>query len=102
MNLRKITAVGAIMGLLLVGGCGKWKEKYQACNAELENLEALFDGSQQALQACEADKNQLAQMLDAERNKAQREQGDLEREGGVYDAARGTMRRAGVGWWLPR
>lgn len=91
MNLRKCTAVLGIMGLLLFGGCGKWKEKYNACNAELENLEALFDGSQQALQSCESEKNQLAQMLDAERNKATREATALEREGGVYDSARGTI-----------
>lgn len=91
MVLRKTIAVMGILGLLLVGGCGKWKEKYEACNAELENLEALFDGSQQALQACEADKNQLAMMLDAERNKAARQESDLEKEGGVYDAARGTI-----------
>jgi len=91
MNLRKITVVITIMGLVLLGGCGKWKEKYDACNAELENLEALFDGSQQALQVCEADKNQLAQMLDAERNTTRREQTELERAGGVYDAARGTI-----------
>ena len=36
MNLRKITVVITIMGLVLLGGCGKWKEKYDACNAELD------------------------------------------------------------------
>ena len=91
MSLRKITVVTTVMGLIFLGGCGKWKEKYDACNAELENLEALFDGAQQALQICEVDKSQLAQMLDAERSTAQREQSELERAGGVYDAARGTI-----------
>ena len=91
MSLRKITVIVAILGLVFLGGCGKWRAKYEACNAELENLDVLLEGSQQDLQVCQADKNRLAQMLDAERNKDRRKRTELERAGGVYDAARGTI-----------
>ncbi len=92
MKLRKIILVIGISAFAMLPGCGEWEEKYKACRAELDNLEALFNGSQQALQDCEAAKMRLSQLLESERNKpAQRQQTSLEKAGGVYDASRGTI-----------
>ena len=48
MRQMKLVLV-SVLCLFVVSGCGKWREKYQACNAENENLRALFDGCQQEL-----------------------------------------------------
>ena len=96
MRKRIIAIPMALITLLLVGGCGSWQQKYQTCSAELQNLEALFNGAQQSLQQCQAERDDYSQKWQAavrslESKSAQRSPGALEREGGVYDAARGTI-----------
>ena len=87
----------ALVTLLLVGGCGSWHQKYETCNAELKNLEALFNGAQQSLQQCQTERDDYSQKWQTalralESSKTtERSPGALEREGGVYDAARGTI-----------
>lgn len=70
MQLMRVAVIIGLASLMLVGsGCENWKGKYQACNAEMENLQALFEGSQQALQDCSADRNAIAQQLRSCQNK---------------------------------
>ena len=63
MRQMKLVVVSALC-LFIVSGCGKWREKYEACNAENENLRALFDGCQGELAQCQADKSNLMRMLE--------------------------------------
>jgi chemotaxis protein MotB len=51
----------------ITGGCQNWKQKYEICNAEMENLQALFDGSQDALQQCNLEKQQMIDQLNLTR-----------------------------------
>ncbi len=52
------------MMLLAAGtGCQNWQKKYETCNTEYENLQALFDAAQQSLSQCEAERDQYAQQL---------------------------------------
>jgi len=95
--MRKITwmvVIGLTGVLLLAGtGCQPWEKKYKACNAELENLQALFDSANESSQQCSAELARLNQQLQAEHGKAEPRQGesDLEKEGGKYDPSRGTI-----------
>jgi len=99
MRWEKMLLVMGLIGLMALGsGCQPWQKKYQSCNAELENLKALFDSAQQSLDECKAGQNQLSsQLADAQRNlaserqKPERQASTLEKEGGVYDASRGTI-----------
>ncbi|MBN1765051.1 MAG: OmpA family protein [Sedimentisphaerales bacterium] len=100
MQRIKMTVVaGMILGVGLLGGCQPWKEKYLACNADLENLQALFDSAHSTTQQCDAEKSQLRQQiqalqrdLNAALNRTQpRDKDPLENMGGVYDPARGTI-----------
>jgi len=91
-----VTAMGA--GLMLAGGCQPWQKKYQTCQAELDNLQALFEGSQGSLQQCTAERDRLAQQLagsqqqlQSERTKPKTLETGLEGEGGVYDPSKGTI-----------
>ena len=61
MKIIVVLAMGA--GLLLAGGCQPWKKKYQTCQAELDNLQALFEGSQESLQQCTSERDRLAGQL---------------------------------------
>lgn len=88
----------AVVTLCFVAGCENWQQKYEACNAEYENLQALFDGAQQSLSECQVNNANLERQLIAERNKAreaaqaaQRQPGGLERMGAQVDAQRGTI-----------
>jgi len=62
--------VGGLV-LLMVGGCGNWKQKYDLCNSELENAEGLlamlgderdrlqsqFDQANMSLVACQSEQH---------------------------------------------
>ena len=77
------------LSIMVLSGCTNWKKKYQTCNAELENLKALFDRTSAALSNCERDKMGLQQQL-AAKPKVQ-PKSELEQMGGKYDAAKGTI-----------
>ena len=100
MQQKKLVMVaGMVMAIVVLGGCQPWQKKYEACNAELENLQALFDGGQDTARQCEDERIRLAQQIQslqqdlaAARTQAtSREKSDLEKEGGVYDPTRGTI-----------
>ena len=89
---------GTLLVLTIGCGCQNWHKKYEACNAKLENCEALFDGAQEQTQQCESAKAQLTQQIQALQEQLAQAQtkeahkvSDLEKEGGVYDPARGTI-----------
>ncbi|MCK5269550.1 MAG: OmpA family protein [Sedimentisphaerales bacterium] len=100
MQQKKLVMVaGMIAAIVVLGGCQPWQKKYEACNAELENLQALFDGGQDTVRQCEDERIRLAQQvqslqqdLAAARTQAtSRKKSGLEQVGGVYDAAKGTI-----------
>jgi flagellar motor protein MotB len=86
MRQMKLVLV-SVLCLFVVSGCGKWREKYQACNAENENLRALFDGCQQELAQCQSDKNNLMRMMQDQSAAPEPSQTP---PGWETDAARGT------------
>ena len=97
-SMKTIVTVVLVAAVVLLGGCQPWRQKYMACNADLENLRALFDNAQNAVQQCENEKGRLSQQvqmvmqeLQTERSKPIREVGELEKEGGVYDPLSGTV-----------
>lgn len=62
----------ALTALIPLSGCCKTLEnKYQACMAENENLQALFDATQQSMAECNSQKESLQQQLNAARNDLQ-------------------------------
>lgn len=63
-NMVKMTVVVGMIGVLLLGtGCQPWEQKYAVCQANLENLEALFDRCQEELSQQDASKEALNNML---------------------------------------
>ena len=100
MQQKKLVMVaGMIVAIVVLGGCQPWQKKYEACNAELENLQALFDGAQDTTGQCESERARLAQQVQslqqdlaaAQTQATSRGKTGLEKEGGVYDAAKGTI-----------
>lgn len=106
--MKTTCGVGLVLSLLLAGGCQPWEQKYRACNAELENLKAIFDSMKESADECSMEKQQLNQELSAWKaryNECQNElqaaqagpapvdqgAGGLGTEGGVYDPTRGTI-----------
>ncbi len=89
-RIRMIVAAGLVVGIGLAGGCQPWKQKYQTCNADLENLKGLFDGAQGSLAQCEAEKSQL-EMANKQLQDEGRKKGGLEEMGGKYDPASGKI-----------
>lgn len=79
-----------VTSILLTGGCTDWKKKYQLCNAELENLQAIIDRTGQALGDCEARSDELARQLNLASQPKPQPKSELESMGTV-DAARGTI-----------
>lgn len=98
-SMTWMVLIGLVVVLLSGAGCQPWKEKYQACNAQLENLQALFDSAHETSQRCDETISQLQTQLQlcnrdlqAEINKpVVRQKTGLEKEGGVYDPTRGTI-----------
>lgn len=92
-RIRMIVVAGLVVGIGLAGGCQPWKQKYQTCNADLENLKGLFDGAQGSLAQCEAEKSQLEMELQKRQSSQTegRQKGGLEELGGKYDPASGTI-----------
>jgi len=93
-----LLSIGVIGVLLVSVGCQPWKDKYEACNLELQNLEGRFEGAVQAAQDCEAKRDELMRQLKATeddlasaRTSSKRSKTNLEKEGGVYDPGRGTI-----------
>jgi chemotaxis protein MotB len=64
-RMKMMVVVGLAGMLMMAGGCQNWQKKYETCHSEQENLQALFDQSQQSLQQCNAEKDQLSQQLTA-------------------------------------
>jgi chemotaxis protein MotB len=99
MKTLKITVVLVMAaGLLLSSGCQPWQKKYETCQAEYDNLQALFEGSQESLQQCTSDRDMLNRQLAScqddlrvAREKPKTMETGLEGEGGVYDPSRGTV-----------
>ncbi len=92
--MRQVQVLLSVGLLAMVTGCDNWQQKYQACNAEYENLQALFDGAQQSLNDCQMEKANLERQLIAERNRQQEQQhkpGGLEEMGAKRDELRGTI-----------
>ncbi|MBN2209766.1 MAG: OmpA family protein [Sedimentisphaerales bacterium] len=102
MNRRTgMLLAGVVIMLLAVGtGCQNWQKKYETCNAEYQNLQALFDAAQQSLSQCESERDQYAQQLgmtqrdlaEARKSRATPQPtGDFPGEDVRYDAAKGTI-----------
>ncbi len=87
---RLALALVLVSTILLTGGCTDWKKKYQNCNAELENLQALLDRTGQALSDCEARSSELNRQLNIANQPKAQPKSELEAMGKV-DAARGTI-----------
>lgn len=85
------------MGFLLVGaGCQDWQKKYKTCQAELDNLQSLFDNAQQSLQQCEAERNRLveerSQAAPAAKSRPKVNKDDMfPGEKAKWDEAKGTI-----------
>ena len=95
-KIKMMVTAGVLVSMALLGGCVPWKQKYETCNANLENLQALFDSAQERVQQCESEKSRLnsqylAAMEKLKESQAQRKAGGLEREGGQYDPVHGTV-----------
>jgi len=69
---RMITSLAALaLVMVVLGGCQDWKKKHEACQTELENLKALFEGTHDSLTQCQQEREQYAQQLtDAQRSLA--------------------------------
>lgn len=99
MKKMKITlAMVMVAGLLLSGGCQPWQKKYETCQAEYDNLQALFEGSQESLQQCTSDRGLLSQQLASCQNdlrvakdRPKTTETGFEGVGGIYDPSRGTV-----------
>ena len=89
----------AVTVVLVAGtGCQPWKEKYQTCVQEKENLEGLFESCQTSLDQCNAERDTLSgqvgslqQALQQQRQQQPQVRSGLEREGGVWDREKGTI-----------
>ncbi len=96
---RMISCLWICAMVVLVGfSTGCYKQQYDACKAELENCQALFDGANQSQQQCDSERQRLEQELQralrdlqTERAKPERQPGGLEKMGGTYDEAKGTI-----------
>lgn len=97
----KTMVVGIIAGLLLTGGCQPWEKKYAVCNANLENLQGLFELCQDELAGRDATEEQLSLQLAAMQNALKNSQTQLKQketfdpgfagENASFDAQRGTV-----------
>ena len=102
MQRRILITVTAMLAIVwLTSGCQNWKKRYDICNAEMENLQALFDGSQDSLQQCNMEKQQMLDQLGATRQQIQDMQSQLAQrkdydlgfgsEKAKWDPAKGTI-----------
>jgi len=62
-SIRFFMAMVMLTMLLTGTGCQHWRQKYQNCAAEKENLEALFESAQRSLEECSAARIQMGQQL---------------------------------------
>ncbi len=101
-KINLLLALAVLCAVVISGGCQPWEKKYRTCEQEKENLEGLFESSQQSLQQCDGERSRLAQQIailtqqlrDAQAQSAQTAkpvETGLEAEGGVYDPAKGTI-----------
>ncbi|MBN2063650.1 MAG: OmpA family protein [Sedimentisphaerales bacterium] len=77
--------------IILTTGCTDWQKKYNNCNAELENLQALLDRTSQALSDCEDSSAELSRQLSAVNQPAKPEAKSELETMGTYDSAKGTI-----------
>ncbi|MBN2377709.1 MAG: OmpA family protein [Sedimentisphaerales bacterium] len=99
-KINLLLALAVLCAVVISGGCQPWEKKYNTCVQEKENLEGLFESSQQSLQQCDAERARLAQQIaslnqqlrDAQASQASKPvETGLEAEGGVYDPSKGTI-----------
>ena len=92
-----VLVVSALAVLVVCGGgCQKWKEKYEMCTMDLEDMQASFDASQESLQQCNSSRDQLASQLASCKQQLTQEQTrptdpTIAGEDAKWDAARGTL-----------
>ena len=100
MKAIKWTVAVALTGVLMLGGgCGQWKQKYQNCVQEKENCEGLLEAMQDQISTGNADKQRLADQLVAIRQQLRTAQEKAKKPkktivddmGGRYDANKGTI-----------
>lgn len=99
--LRKMIGLVCIVALVMVGGCCKECEQQLAtCQAEKENLQALFDATQETLNQCATERDEYAQKLgmtqkeleEARSRQATQPKADLfPGEDARWDAQKGTI-----------
>jgi chemotaxis protein MotB len=71
--MKKMTWLGLMIvagGLALSGGCQNWQKKYETCAAEKENLQALYESSQDSLKQCQTDMDASQQQLSTAKTEA--------------------------------
>ena len=100
-NVMKMTAIVMIGVLLLAGGCQPWEKKYAVCQANLENLQGLFELCQDEMAGRDATEEQLNRQLAALQSTLQSTQTQLQQkktfdpgfagEDVSVDARRGTV-----------
>ena len=92
MKLSKaLFTVSLAAAILLTSGCTNWKKRYQNCNAELENLQALLDNTSQALSDCEGRSADLSRQLSIANQPKPEPKSELETMGGKVDNVKGTI-----------
>jgi len=98
MRIKGLIMAGLVAAIGLVGGCQDWKGKYEACNAEYENLQALFDSMQDDVRNCDNEKTRLNDQIRSLQQQLAQAQtveptgpGGLAAEGGKYDPQSGTI-----------
>jgi flagellar motor protein MotB len=95
---KSLCGIVLLSALFTISGCTNWKENYAVCQAERENLEALYDGANRALNDSQNEKLALAAQLQSLRNQKRTQTNVAEKsnygfngEDVSYDASRGTI-----------
>lgn len=60
---RRLTWVAPALMILVGCGCQNWKAKYEACSADLADVQASLDTTQDALTQCNSTREQLSAQI---------------------------------------